>query len=438
MNYLRPASIAAFACLILSVPAQAKQSIEDIKHIIVISMENRSFDNLFGTFPGANGIQNSKVLQTDANGEVYKQLPASTDKRFPGSLPNAPFHMEQYIKINDGHVDPVHRYYQQIEQINGGKMDRFVAVANVGPLVMGYYNGSQLELWKYAQKYTLADNFFHSAYGGSFLNHMWLICACTPYYPEAPAHIRAQLHPDGKLKKDGVVTPDGYVINKIYPSQQPRPANKQPHRYLPPQNMVTIGDRLSEKKISWAWYADGWDDAVEGTPDYSFEFHHQPFVYFKKYAEGTAARAKHLKDGEDLRAALKTGKLPSVAFYKPRGKFSMHPGHPNLINGDRHVGSLLKAIEESPAWPNIAVIITFDENGGYFDHVSPPKGDRWGPASRVPTIIMSPFAKKGYVDSTEYETVSILAFIEKRFGLKPLAERDAKANPLTNAFEFKQ
>ena len=303
-------------------------------------------------------------------------------------------------------------------------MDRFAAVSDAGGLTMGYFDGSKLGLWKYAQRYTLADHFFHAAFGGSFLNHFWLVCACTPQFPGAPE----------ALVKSGAVTEDGYAVNTVFSIYTPHPlAIKDTTKLLPPQTAPTIGDRLSEKHISWAWYAGGWNDAIEGHPDKSFQVHHQPFAYFKPFADGSAAKSEHLKDESDFLAALEKGDLPMVAFYKPLGEFNLHPGYADVASGDEHIVALLEKIEKSSVWSSSVVIVTFDENGGYWDHVAPPAVDRFGPGSRVPTLIISPFAKPHFIDHTPYDTTSILAFIENRFALKPLSTRDAKANDLRNA-----
>jgi len=408
-----------------------------IEHIIVISLENHSFDNLFGTFPGANGFTNSTyALQTDKDGSPYQTLPLvinttnfppTLDTRFPDNLANKPFPIERYISAGDKTGDMVHRFTQEQEQINHGKMDRFAAVSDASGLTMGYYDGSKLGLWKYAQEYTLADRFFHAAFGGSFLNHFWLVCACTPRFDNPPESL---------LKRDAV-TKDGYAVNTVFPIDRPHPiAIKDTTTFLPLQNAPTIGSRLSQKHISWAWYSGGWNDAMAGHPDKSFQFHHQPFVYFKSFADGTSEKSEHLKDESDFLEALKNDTLPAVVFYKPLGEFNLHPGYADVESGDAHTVEILRAIENSAAWKSSVVIITFDENGGYWDHVAPPTIDRWGPGVRVPTIIVSPFAKKHFVDHTTYDTTSILAFIEHRFGLNPLGTRDANANDLSNALTF--
>ncbi|MFG1401977.1 alkaline phosphatase family protein [Xanthobacter sediminis] len=429
-------------------PPAGKPGLEKVGHIVVLFLENRSFDNLYGMFPGANGIADAgdTATQTDRDGKPFDQLPlvmnvnlkpAVVDNRFPDDLPNKPFRADAYAGLEQTTGDLVHRFYQQQEQINGGKMDRFAAISDAGGLTMSYYDGSRLPLWRYAQKYTLADNFFHAAFGGSFLNHMYLVCACAPEFKNAPEGIRAVLNADGTLKKDGAVTPDGYAVNTIYSTYTPRPAAaNDPAKLLPPQEATTIGDRLNEKGVNWAWYSGGWNDAVAGRPDMSFQFHHQPFAYFKAYGDGTEARARHLKDGVDFIEAINSGTLPPVSFYKPIGVANEHPGYTSVLAGDRQAADIIAMIERSPIWKDTVVIVTYDENGGYWDHVAPPKVDRWGPGMRIPTLVISPFARKGFVDHTYYDTTSVLKLIETRHGLAPLNERDGKAADLTNTLEL--
>src|SRR5262249_7889935 len=160
-----------------------------------------------------------------------------------------------------------------------------------------------------------------------------------------------------------------------------------------------------------------------------FQFHHQPFIYFAPYADGTPARAAHLKDEADFIAAAQSGNLPAVSFVKPLGMNNEHAGYADILTGEYHTQQLVDAVRNGPNWKDAAIIITYDENGGFWDHVAPPKIDKWGPGTRIPAIIISPFAKKGYVDHTQYETSSILSFIEKRYGLAALATRDAQASP---------
>jgi len=418
-----------------------------INHVIVIYQENWSFDGLFGKFPGANGLGNAGATarQVDKAGRPYAALPPSIDNsqdppvvdpRIPTNLPVAPFDLGLYVPPDRRAGNPTHRFYQQIYQINGGRMNSFVAWTNVGGLVMSYYDATNLPLGKLAQEYVLADNFFHAAFGGSFLNHMWLICACTPSWPDAPAKLRVRLDAYGVMVKDGEVTPDGYVVNTAYTVNRPHPATvTDPKQLVPNQTAATIGDRLSAKGISWTWYSGGWNDAMAGRPHPDFQYHHQPFAYFAAYADGTRAKKEHLKDETDFFADLKGHRLPAVAFIKPLGPDNEHPGYATLLQGQKHAMELVRAVMASAYWLETAIIVTYDENGGRSDHVPPPPGDRWGPGVRVPAIIASPHAKRRYVDHTIYDTTSILKFIETRFNLRPLGTRDAAANDLTAAFE---
>ena len=169
----------------------------------------------------------------------------------------------------------------------------------------------------------------------------------------------------------------------------------------------------------------------------TFQYHHQPFIYFRNYAEGTAAKNAHLKDETEFIAAAKNGTLPPVSFVKPVGANDEHSGYADLLTGENHAVELINAVRNGPNWKDAVIIITYDENGGYWDHVSPPVIDKWGPGTRVPAIIISPFAKRGYVDHTQYETVSILKLIEKRWNLPPLNNRDNNAHHFENALTFR-
>ena len=433
-----------------TMPAQAAPTaLDKIEHIVVIYTENRSFDNLYGLFPGADGIANAgaAATQVDGSGKPFATLPtvmdtsskpAKPDPRFPASLPNKPFDLAPYVAIDQKTGDLVHRFYEEQGQIDGGKMDKFAAISNAGGLTMGYYDGHGMKLWQWAQQYTLADHFFHAAFGGSFLNHFWLVCACTPEFPGSPTKIMATVGADGAIGnvEHAAVTPDGYAVNTLQPFNPPYSSDHgagDPKFRLPPQTLPTIADRLDAKGVSWAWYAGGWNDAVAGHADKLFEFHHQPFLYFGKFAPGRPERARHLKDYNDLLAGISKGSLPHVVFYKPIGELDQHPGYSEVMAADDHVADLLTRIKASSLWAHTLVIVTADENGGTWDHVGPPKVDRWGPGTRVPTLIISPFARKGFVDHTIYDTTSILKLIETRYHLKPLGSRDAAAGDLSAA-----
>jgi phospholipase C len=304
---------------------------------------------------------------------------------------------------------------------------------------LSYYDATNLPEGKLAQQFTMMDNFFHGAFGGSFLNHQYLICACAPTWPEAPSNIVAQLDANGMMTKDGQVTPDGFVVNTSYSVNSPHPANITDKSLLVPQQTApTIGDRLNEANVSWVWYSGGWNNAIAGHPEPLFQYHHQPFAFYGNYADNTPGRAAHLKDENDFYSDVAGGKLPSVTFIKPLGYDNEHPGYATLTSGQQHVADLVATIQTSPYWQDTAIIITYDEHGGRWDHVPPPVVDKWGPGLRVPTIVISPFAKKGFVDHTQYDTTSILKLIEERWNLEPLGDRDAQTGDMLTAFDFSQ
>ncbi len=423
---------------------------DKLNHIVVLYLENHSYDNLYGEFDGGAGLSaaTATMQQVDPDGGVYPMLPRPmdssqsppvADSRFPATLPNAAFPIETYVPATQAIPDLVHRWYQEQQQIHGGKMDRFAAVSDAKGLAMGYYHTAGLPLAAEAAKYTLCDHFFHAAFGGSFLNHQWLVAAASPVFPNAPNSALAVEDSKGGMVKDGFVIPNGcFAVNTSFTVNKPHPASAASDQLVPNQSNPTIGDRLSDKSLDWAWYSGGWNDAVAGNPDSKFQFHHQPFAYYKKYADGTPGRAAHLKDEVDFFAAAKAGTLPSVSFVKPIGSLNEHPGYAVLLDGERHVVDLIDAVRNGPNWKDTAIIITYDEHGGFWDHVPPPATDKWGPGSRVPTIVISPFAKKHVVDPTVYDTTSILATIEHRWGLDPLSSRDASVADMANAFDFTQ
>jgi len=425
-------------------PAPAA-ALSRIGHIVVIFEENRSFDNMFGLFPGANGLAaaGDAAVQIDRDGKPYQYLPPpmltyssppKIDDRFPAQLPNAPFPIDRYVPRNIATGDPVHRFYQEQEQINGGKMNKFAAVSNAGGLVMGYYDFAGTVQWRLASEYTLADNVFHTAFGGSMLNHSFFVCLCAFRWPEAPkdaAGIVARLDANGAMLTDGQVSPDGDVINTARSVFLHAPADAKPDLLVPPQTMPHIGDRLDARGISWAWYSGGYDDAMAGRTNEKFEYHHQPLAFFADLAPGTPAQRAHLKDAVDLYDDIAADRLPHIVFYKPIAKLNLHPGYTDLESGDAHIGDIVARLQKTSAYNDMLIIVTYDENGGLWDHVAPPKRDRWGPGTRVPLIAIGPTVKRGYVDHTQYELSSVLKTIEDRFGLAPLNDIDAKASNLT-------
>ena len=522
-----------------------------VQNIVVIYAENRSFDNLYGNFPGADGLStvvdasgnvtSAYVPQKDRDGTtVLATLPQTwngvtaagssvviTAAQSAG-LKNAPFSIETGFTAANGAGatldkttvtrDLYHRFFENQMAINGGKNDLFAAWEDAGGLTMGHFDYSASPLYKLAQANVLADNFFEGAFGGSFLNHQYLICACAPTYPNADT---AAAHPTiAVLDKDtagnylphltaaatakasamdgpptfqlsGNITPANYfgdnqfyAVNTMQAPYQPSGnapadltgndsayANTTKATTLPPQTQANIGDQLTAKSVGWKWYGGSWNAALtDGKQDptiarsviyagnangvatsanVDFQPHHQPFNYYANLdpVAHAADRTAHLKDYTDLVADAAAGTLPPVAFYKPEGVYNQHPGYANLVDGDARIADLVTKLQASPQYKNMVIVITYDEFGGAWDHVAPPKGDKIGPGTRIPAIIVSPYAKKGTVDHTQYDTASILRLITRRFGLDALpglTSRDTalKANgavamgDLTNALDL--
>jgi phospholipase C len=438
---------------------------QGIDHFIVIYQGGWSFDGLFGNFPGADGLSNAAptIPQVDKAGNPLPILPnPSTNPPVLGGLPVQPFDLSQYVPPGDKTELLANRFYRQQLQIDNGvlepgngSMDKFVTWSDNGSLVQSWYDATNLPTGQLAQQYTLADNFFQAAYGGAFLNHQFLVAAAAPPWNQPiPAGFQSSWDPVTKTLKEYSLTLDGkYVVNTTYPAQAPHPAKPNPAKLLDPINNVdptqpgytpTIGDRLDEAGVSWKWYSGGWNDALAGSADPLFQYHQQPFAYYAKYAPlnpdgtlnpDTTGSAAHLQDENSFLSDLANHQLPAVCFIKPLGADDEHPGNADLLRGQQHVAGIVTAVQNSPEWANTAIIITYAENGGRWDHVVPPMTNNgWGNGPRVPTVIISPYAKQGFVDHTQYDTLSILKTIEERFGLPPLNEFDAKAASLVNSF----
>ncbi len=473
------------AILPLAAGASAAPSVDGdlaarVKHIVVIYQENWSFDSLYGQMPGVEGLADAfdTLPQVDrATGyttylyQTPQALSGGPDTRFPPAdgqpaLPLIPYDLTRFVPASGVTGDIVHRFYHEQLQIDNGAleprngaMDKFVTWSDNPGLVLSYIDATDLPEGRLARQFTICDNFFHSAYGGSFLNHQYLVAAAAPAWNQPiPAGFQSSWNPVTRTLNDANLTIDGrFVVNTTFGAQAPHPAGVTADRLLRPINDVdpsqpgylpTIGDRLDRAHVSWKWYSGGWADALAGHADPLFQYHHQAFAYYANYAPfnpdgtlnpATTGPAAHLQDEQRFFADVASGTLPAVAFVKPLGPDNEHPGYASLVQGQQHVADLVAAIRKSPYWRDTVIIITYDENGGRWDHVPPPvMPDGWGLGTRVPTIVISRFSEGGVVDSTPLETVSILKLVERRFRLPPLAGRDADpaVNDLTSAFAF--
>jgi phospholipase C len=358
-----------------------------IEHIVVLMQENHSFDNYFGTYPGANGIPPDTCMPVDPFD------PNNTDCI-------QPFH------IGEGAVDmfdPDHSQETSKIQYDDGKLDGFVSALNLrnqdGRLAMAYYNEQDLPYyWNILDQYVLFDNFFSSVQGGSFENHMYWVAATTG-------------------QKDGQTLQESLA------------------------NIPTIFDRLQETGISWKFYVQNYEPKLNYRTSSLYPANRAsqvtwvPLLNIDRFLDDPELFS-HIVDLNDYYADLVNGTLPSVAFIVPSGP-SEHPPS-SVQSGQRFVKTLIQSLMQSHYWDSSVFAWAYDDWGGWYDHVVPPQVDKDGYGFRVPAILVSPYAKRGYIDHTQLDFTSFLRFIEDNWDLAPLTQRDAQANSIVGALDFTQ
>ena len=359
-------------------PRQGTVPNTPIEHFIVIMQENHTFDNYFGTYPGADGIPPGTCMPVSilgaGNGECVE-----------------PYH------IGEGPIEDLDHSLKTFRaQFNGGKMNGFVYALDQrnqnGALSMGYYDDRDLPYyWNLADEYVLFDRFFASEHGGSFSNHMYWVAG----------------QPGGRRP-----TSDGY------------------------SHIETIFDRLEERGISWKFYVQKYKDEVtyrSPAEDWASQVIWVPLLNMDRFIDDPKLKG-HIVDLEEYYKDLKNGTLPAVSYIVPSGASEHPPG--SIQAGAKFVKSLIQALMRSDAWDSSAFLLVYDDWGGWYDHVPPPQVDEFGYGFRVPAMLVSAYARRGYIDSTELDFTSTLKFIEENWNIEPMAERDANANNFLSAFDF--
>lgn len=356
-----------------------------IKHLVVLMQENHTFDNYFGTYPGANGIPSGTLM------------PVNPDD--PGSAKVAPWHIG-----NTTITDLSHTPATFLAQFNNGQMNGFISALNKlnedGHLSMGYYDGQDIPYyWNLAAQYVLFDQFFSSAKDGSGSNHMFWVAAVP-----TPSPVR------------------GHTISNLL------------------ANVPTIFDRLQAAGVSWKFYVENYSAAInyrtmDSQGNRASQVVWVPLLYFDRFIDDPAL-SSHIVDLGQYYTDLRDGTLPAVSYIVPSGA-SEHPPE-NPATGERSVKNLLQELMRSSAWNSSAFMLLYDDWGGWFDHVVPPQVDAYGYGLRVPGILVSPYAKVGSIDSTQLDFTSVLKFIEANWNVAPLSSRDAAANNILSAFDFMQ
>jgi len=421
-----------------------------IQHLIFIVQENHSFDNYFGTYPGANGISLDTAIPIDPNqtslGYVHPfhmnltqpiliwgdELPpgvADPDDLQVANSTTAPFHLDnESIGRDLSHAWLVaHRAY------DNGKMDGFVA-AEGSILTMGYYDRSDIPYyWDYADHYVLDDDFFSSLMGPSFPNHLYIVSGTSG--------------PVTNLPPLCLQTPCKWILNGHVVDNPPSTYNWQGVSL----DWATLAQEMSDANVPWAWY----DGQAKPTRPNIWDV--LPlFTYFQEHPDQLT---EHVRNTQRFVTDIQNGQLPAVSWIIPGawvpptypsqckaldvgyGVGSASPSeHPPARSdcGMDYVAYLVNQVMESQYWQSSAIIITWDDYGGFYDHVAPPQVDAFGEGFRVPTLVISPWAKHGYIDHTQYEFASLLRLAEDNFNLPRLGTRDVEAKDMMNSFDFNQ
>ncbi|MDG6901267.1 MAG: alkaline phosphatase family protein [Nitrososphaerota archaeon] len=347
-----------------------------IKHVVIIVEENHTFDNYFGTYPGANGL----------NGSV--KVPLSPGQ--PATV--SPFHIPGLTTAKD----MCHTWNCAHVAYDNGRMDGFIQADGGSNLTMGYFDYRQIPYyWDYASQFVLMDNFYSSVMAPSLPNHLYLVAGQS-----------------GGLTGDARGGMISFTSNLVYNSTFHFPS---------------IVNQLNAKGISWKYYAGG----------YTFLNNWNPMPAFESI-KSSQSMLSLIADPSSFAPDVKAGKLASVSWLMPETDIdSEHPPY-NVSLGEHAVVSAINTVMQSPYWNSTAIFLTFDDYGGWYDHVPPPQVDGYGYGFRVPCLVISPYARQGTIDHFQSDFASILKFVETLYSLQPLSSRDAAASNMMEAFDFSQ
>jgi len=353
-----------------------------IEHFIVVMQQNHTFDNYFGTYPGANGIPEDACIPVSLSDQSNTSCVA-------------PFEITDHAITDLSHSDTTFA-----GQFRNGAMNGFVDTLNRlnqdGTLSMGHFDDTSIPFyWNLADEYVLFDNYFSSAHTGSVTNRMFSVA--------------------GRPGDETNRIPEGGF-----------------------GDIPTIFDRLQERGISWKFYIKDYDPTLNYRDLAELDYlppqvQWVPLLAMDRFLDDPELSSR-IVDLNEYYMDLENGTLPAVSYVLLLGA-TEHPIS-DLSLGERATRTMLHTLMQSDAWESSAFFITYDDWGGWYDHVPPPQVDERGLGFRVPALLVSPYARMGHIDHTQLEHTSILKFIEENWNIPPLAERDAKANNLTPAFDF--
>src|SRR5512132_2722862 len=381
-------------------PAVVAAAQHKIKHVVFVIKENRTFDNYFGLFPNADGTTTG--VHCDGSTAPLERAP---DRGFAAG----------------------HSFTDGIRVIDGGKMDCFDDV--------GYSQFQEQQIpnyWAYARHFTLADEFFSSIYGPTGIEHLWTFSAQSDRFID---HERPGQMGVGKRQLCDDPLETAFSFRHLSREEQERVYDEENQgaagaaaitqywtQRWPCTDIKVLPDELENAGVSWMSY--------RGENEWVQPLRMVRHVRF-------SPMWSHVVPPQAIYPALEDGTLPQVSWVTPAFALSDHPPQ-SVCAGENWTVELINAIMQSPEWDSTAIVLTWDDFGGFYDHVAPPHVDMYGLGPRVPTSVISPYAKPGYVDHTTYEFASVLRFIETIFDVPPMTSRDANANDMLGAFDFSQ
>jgi len=376
-------------------PTAEAADLQSIKHVVFLVKENRSFDNFFGRYPGVNGATSGLLV-------TGQRIPLGTgiDAMVP---------------------DIAHDSTAARTGMNGGKMNNFDKLP--GALAHGVHQAytaftkAQIPAyWQYAQRFTLADNFYSNVASSSYSNHLHTIGDDPNKIIGTPSNPKI-----GVSTGWGCDSVTGALVTKQLPTGKLA-------QIKPCFGWDTLADSLTQAKVGWKYY-----QATSHQAGYIWS----AFDSIDKVRNGPQWAA-NIAPTAQFFADVQHGTLPAVSWLTNDIFHSDHPLGGSVCAGEDQSVREINAIMNSPLWASTAIFLTWDDFGGFYDHVTPPTKDvvGWGP--RVPTIVISPYARAGMIDHTASSFSSIVHFIELRYNLTPLGIEDATASPLTEAFDFGQ
>src|SRR5579871_394978 len=460
---MRKRNLLAFVAAAAAAFGQSASTATPIKHLVVIFDENNSFDHYFGTYPNAANLPGERVFTAKPNTPNVNGLSGALLTNNPNST--GPFRLspsQASTCDNDNH------YLDEQKAYNQGLANKFpentsaTATGCTPALSMGYYDGNTVTaLWNYAQNYAMSDNYFATTFGTTVMGHLNLLSG--------------QTHQTNTATIAGVVA-NGSVIANLDPVTDDCTTGKTVE-----MTSKNVGDLLNAGGVTWGWfYADFDPVSMSGTTatcSSIYNPHYAPFQYWASTANphhlppsspamiGQTDQANHQYSLADLSNLVANGgTLPAVTFLKATTTQTGHPSDSTPLEEQAFLVQTINFLQSLPQWSNMAILITYDDSDGWYDHVTPPivspsadasqdtltgsgqcgtpaagaYNDRCGYGPRLPLVVISPFAKQNLVDRTLTDQSSILRFIEDNWKLGRIGDQsfDALAGSLLNLFNF--